>query len=305
METLEEAYRMAKNNDGAPGIDGVTFAAIEESGRESFLKQMQDELVQHTYQPMRVRKKEIPKDGGTKVRVLSIPTIRDRVVQGALKLILEPIFETDFQSGSYGYRLKRTAQEAVLRVDQAIMKEKTRVIDFDLRAYFDNVQHYLLLEKVARRIQDAMVMKLLNLILKSTEKKGVPRGGVIVLSNLYLNEVDRMLEKAIATTRRGKYTHVQYARFADDMVILIDSHPRNDWLMRAVDKRLREELAKLRVEINRARGDIQTLGTRSLHLVSDRWSDSCLPYNGRYARRLPTVIPAIEKYRTIYCEPSG
>ena len=201
---------------------------------------------------MRVRKKEIPKDGGTKVRVLSIPTIRDRVVQGALKLILEPIFEADFQSGSYGYRPKRTAQEAVLRVDQAIMKEKTRVIDLDLRAYFDNVQHYLLLEKVARQIQDAMVMKLLNLILKSTGKKGVPQGGVIspLLSNLYLNEVDRMLEKAIDTTRRGKYTHVQYARFADDMVILIDSHPRNDWLMRAVDKRLREELAKLRVEIN-------------------------------------------------------
>jgi RNA-directed DNA polymerase len=170
---------MAKSNDGAPGIDGVTFEAIEESGRESFLKQIQDELVQHTYQPMRVRKKEIPKDGGTKVRVLSIPAIRDRVLQGALKLILEPIFEADFQSGSYGYRPKRTAQGAVLRVDKAIMEEKTRVIDLDLRAYFDNVQHYLLLEKVARRVQDAMVMKLLNLILKSTGKKGVPQGGVI------------------------------------------------------------------------------------------------------------------------------
>jgi RNA-directed DNA polymerase len=252
METLQEAYRMAKRNDGAPGIDGVTFEAIEESGRESFLKQIQDELVPHTYQPMRVRKKEIPKDGGNKVRVLSIPTIRDRVVQGALKLILEPIFEADFQSGSYGYRPKRTAQEGVLRVDQAIMEGKTRIIDLDLRAYFDNVQHYLLLAKVARRVQDAMMMKLLNLILKSTGKKGVPQGGVVspLLSNLYLNEVDRMLEKVIATTRRGKYTHVQYARFADDMVILIDSHPRNDWLMRAVDKRLREELAKLRVEIN-------------------------------------------------------
>ena len=252
METLQEAYQMAKSNDGAPGIDGVTFEAIEESGVESFLKQIQDELVQHTYQPMRVRKKEIPKDGGTKVRVLSIPAIRDRVVQGALKLIPEPIFEADFQSGSYGYRPKRTAQAAVLQVDKAIMQGKTRIIDLDLRAYFDNVQHYLLLEKVARRIQDAMVMRLLNLILKSTGKKGVPQGGVVspLLSNVYLNEVDRMLEKAIATTRRGKYTHVQYARFADDMVILIDSHPRHDWLMRAVDKRLREELAKLRVEIN-------------------------------------------------------
>ena len=117
---------------------------------------------------------------------------------------------------------------------------------------FDNVQHSLLLAKVAQRVQDARVMKLLNLILKSTGKRGVPQGGVIspLLSNLYLNEVDRMLEKAIATTRRGKYTHVQYARFADDMVILIDSHPRNDWLLRAVNKRLREELARLRVEIN-------------------------------------------------------
>ena len=262
METLQEAYQMAKRNDGAPGIDGVTFDAIEESGVESFLKQIQDELVQETYQPMRVRKKEIPKDGGTKVRVLSIPAIRDRVVQGALKLILEPIFEADFQSGSHGYRPKRTAQEAVLQVDQAIMEGKTRIIDLDLRAYFDSVQHYLLLEKVARRVQDAKVMRLLNLILKSTGKKGVPQGGVIspVLSNLYLNEVDRMLEKARATTRRGKYTYVQYARFADDMVILIDSHPRNDWLMKAVDKRLREELAKLRVEINEEKSRIVDLG---------------------------------------------
>jgi len=104
METLQEAYQMAKRNDGAPGSDGVTFDAIEERGRESFLKQIQDELVQGTYPPMRVRKKEIPKDGGTKVRVLSIPAIRDRVVQGALKLVLEPIFEANFQSGPYDRR---------------------------------------------------------------------------------------------------------------------------------------------------------------------------------------------------------
>jgi RNA-directed DNA polymerase len=251
-ETLQEAYQMAKNNDGAPGIDGVTFEAIEESGVESFLKQIQDELVNHTYQPRPVRKKEIPKDGGNKVRVLSIPAIRDRVVQGALKLILEPIFEADFQPGSYGYRPKRTAQAAVLRVEQAIVQGKTRIIDLDLRAYFDSVQHSVLLEKVAGRVQDAEVMRLLKLILKSTGKKGVPQGGVIspVISNVYLNEVDKMLERAIAATRRGPYTQMQYARFADDLVVLIDSHPRQDWLVKAVDKRLREELAKLKVEIN-------------------------------------------------------
>ena len=250
-ETLREAYQMAKSNDGAPGIDGVTFDAIEESGPEIFLRQIRDELVANTYRPMPARKKEIPKDGG-KVRVLSIPAIRDRVVQGALKLILEPIFEADFQPGSYGYRPKRTAHQAVNRVAQAIVEEKTRIIDIDLRAYFDNVQHSLLLEKVARRVQDAAVMGLLKMILKATGEKGVPQGGVIspVLSNLYLTEVDRMLEKAIATTRYGKYTSVQYARFADDLVILVDSHRRHDWLVRAVERRLREEVAKLRVEIN-------------------------------------------------------
>ena len=170
---------MAQSNDGAPGIDGITFETIEESGVESFLKQIQDELVNHTYQPMPVRKKEIPKDGGTKVRVLSIPAIRDRVVQGALKLILEPIFEADFQPGSYGYRPKRSAREAALRVDKAIAQRKTRVIDLDLRAYFDSVRHDLLLEEVARRVNDADVMRLLKLILKSTGTKGVPQGGVI------------------------------------------------------------------------------------------------------------------------------
>src|SRR5471032_3442519 len=108
---------MAARNNGAPGIDGVTFDAIQESGEESFLKQIRDELVTQTYRPMRSREKEIPKDGGTKVRVLSIPSIRDRVVQGALKLILEPIFEADFQSGSFGYRPGRSAHEAVNRVE--------------------------------------------------------------------------------------------------------------------------------------------------------------------------------------------
>ena len=251
LETLQEAYQMARRNDGAPGIDGVTFEAIEENGVESFLEQIRGELTAHTYQPMRARKKEIPKDGGS-VRVLSIPAIRDRVVQGALKLILEPIFEADFQPGSYGYRPKRTAQEAVNRVAQAIVEEKTRIIDIDLSAYLDNVQQSLLLEKVARRVQDDQVMKLLKMMLKASGEKGVPQGGVIspLLSNLYLTEVDRMLERAIATTRRGQYTHVQYARFADDVVILIDSHPRHDWLLTAVEKRLREELAYLRVAIN-------------------------------------------------------
>ena len=114
IETLQSAYKLAKENNGAPGIDGVTFEAVESAGRAEFLEQLREELSSGTYRPERVRRVGIPKTGG-KLRMLSIPTIRDRVVQGALKLILEPIFEADFQPGSFGYRPKKSAHDAVQR----------------------------------------------------------------------------------------------------------------------------------------------------------------------------------------------
>ena len=251
LETLQQAFRLAKANDGAPGVDGVTFAAVEAEGEEVFLDQLRKELVERTYRPQAARKVEIPKGGG-KMRQLSIPSVRDRVVQGALKLILEPIFEADFQPGSFGYRPKKSAHAAIQRVSTAIMEGKTYVIDFDLRAYFDTVRHHIVLEKVARRVDDDAVLWLLKLLLDASGKQGVPQGGVIspLLSNLYLNEVDQMLERAKAATRHERWTAVEYARFADDLVILVDSHPRQQWLRQAVEKRLREELAKLQVEVN-------------------------------------------------------
>jgi RNA-directed DNA polymerase len=250
-ETLRAAYQLAKSNGGAPGIDGVTFEAIEAEGAEGFLDRLREELEQHSYQPQRPRKVEIPKEGG-KVRLLSIPSIRDRVVQGALKLILEPIFEADFQPGSFGYRPKKTAHAAIQRVAEAIIEGKTYVIDLDLRSYFDTVRHHIVLAKVARRVSDEEVLWLLRLILKASGKQGVPQGGVIspLLSNLYLNEVDRMLERAKEVTCRGGRTVIEYARFADDLVVLVNSDPRHDWLPKAVEKRLREEFAKLEVEVN-------------------------------------------------------
>ena len=261
METLREAYEMAKKNDGAPGVDGVTFEAIEAQGAEALLEQLRDELIGRTYKPLPARRQEIPKDGG-KVRVLSIPAIRDRVVQGALKLIVEPVFEADFQPGSFGYRPKRTAHDAIKRVAEAIVQRKTRVLDFDLRSYFDNVRHDRLLEKVAKRVHDADIMHLLKVMLKASGKRGVPQGGVIspLLSNLYLNEVDRMLERAKETTHQGKYTYIEYARFADDLVILVDAYKRHDWLIGAVEKRLREEFDKLQVEINDEKSRTVDLG---------------------------------------------
>jgi RNA-directed DNA polymerase len=263
METLRAAYALAKANDGAPGIDGVTFEAIEAAGVDGFIGQLRDELVAFRYRPMRNRRHEIPKDGGKKVRILSIPAIRDRVVQGALKLILEPIFEADFQPGSFGYRPKRTAHAAVNLVAEAIVRHKTRVIDLDLRAYFDNIRHHRLLQQVAARVNDDDVMHLLKMMLKATGTKGVPQGGVIspLLSNIYLNEVDRMLERAKAVTRYGKYTAIEYARFADDVVILVDAYPRHDWLLKAVRKRLGEELAKLEVEVNEEKTRVVDLAT--------------------------------------------
>jgi RNA-directed DNA polymerase len=261
-ETLREAYLVAKQNGGAPGIDGLTFEAIEANGLDGYLQQIRDELVTRQYRPMRNRRKEIPKEGG-KVRVLGIPTIRDRVVQGALKLILEPIFEADFQDGSYGYRSGKTAHAAIDRVDAAIMGSRTRVIDLDLKSYFDNVRHHILLEKVARRVQDAHVMHLVKLILTANGKKGVPQGGVIspLLSNIYLSDIDVMLEKAKEVTRSGQYANMEYARFADDLVVLVNPHAPRSGLLELVDTRLREELGKLQVEVNEEKSRIVDLET--------------------------------------------
>jgi RNA-directed DNA polymerase len=259
-ETLRAAYAMARKNNGAPGVDGVTFQDIEAQGVEDFLTQIRDDLSRRTYRPQRVRRVEIPKVGG-KTRRLSIPTIRDRVVQGALKLVLEPVFEADFQEGSFGYRPERSPKQALQRVSEAIFLRKTRVIDMDLQAYFDSVRHDVLLKKVSKRVDDDDVMHLLKMILKASGKRGVPQGGVIspLLSNLYLDQVDRMLERAKEVTRYGQWDAVEYARFADDLVILVDYHPRHRWLQAAVQTRLREEFGRLGVAVNEQKSRVVDL----------------------------------------------
>jgi RNA-directed DNA polymerase len=259
-ETLRAAYAMAKNNNGAPGIDGVTFAAIEAIGVDPFLAQLRDELVTQTYRPLRNRHVKIPKDGG-RVRVLGIPAIRDRVVQGALKLLLEPIFEADFRDGSYGYRPTRTAHQAIGRVAKAIVQNKTRVIDVDLAAFFDTVRHDRLLAKVARRIQDPAILRLVKLMVKASGRRGVPQGGVIspLLANIYLTEVDEMLEQLKETTRQGPYTYLEYARFADDLVVLVDGYRRHARLAQVAERKLREAWAQLDLQVNEEKSRIVDL----------------------------------------------
>ncbi len=311
LETLHAAYALAKQDNGAPGIDGVTFTAIEEAGVEVFLGQLRDELATRTYRPLRNRRVEIPKEGGGKGRVLGIPAIRDRVVQGALKLIVEPIFEADFQDGSYGYRPKRTAQQAVDRVAEAIVRNKTRVIDVDLAAYFDSVRHDLLLAQVARRVNDRELLHLLKLMLKASGKRGVPQGGVIspLLSNIYLTEVDVMLERAKAVTANGTHTYVEYARYADDLVILVNNDRRQDWLVEKVHQRLREELAKLDLQLNEAKSRIVDLSRgesfgflgfdfRRLRSLRGRWRPQYTPKQQKRKALLHELKEVFRRFRS-------
>lgn len=251
LDVLREAYRLAKQNQGAPGVDGVTFAQIEAAGLEPFLEQLSQELQNKTYTPLPCRQVNIPKEGG-KVRGLKIPAIRDRVVQGAVRLIQEPIFEADFQPGSYGYRPGRRAHEALERVREGLHRQLHRVIDLDLKSYFDSVRHDLLLAKLAQRIDDDDLMWLCKRILKSGGKRGLPQGSVIgpLWANVFLNDLDQMLEHAQEATKQGAYEVVRYTRFADDLVVLVSGHPNAAHWLPKVERRIREEIARLDLTIN-------------------------------------------------------
>jgi RNA-directed DNA polymerase len=177
-ETLAEAYHQAKRNGGAPGRDGQTVADIEAAGLDQFLEAIRGELRAGTYQPQPNRVVEIPKGDG-RVRKLQIPCIRDRVVQGALKLILEAICEADFCPNSYGYRPKRSPQQALAEVRRSLLRRMSTVIAVDLARYFATIRHDRLVQQIARRVQDPAVLHLVKQILKAGGKIGVPQGGPV------------------------------------------------------------------------------------------------------------------------------
>src|SRR6202142_336042 len=233
-DLLAHAYALAKSNQGAPGVDGQSFRDIESRGLEEWLSGVREELRAKTYQPQAVRRVMIPKPGGGE-RPLGIPTIRDRVVQTAAKLLLEPIFEADFDPNAYGYRPKRSAQDAIQKVHKLLCEGCTDVVDADLSKYFDTIPHSELMQCVARRIVDKHVLHLIQMWLKvpveerdETGKKrltggkdndrGTPQGGGIspALANLYMN---RML-KGFRQTRRDEQFRAQIVNYADDFVIL-------------------------------------------------------------------------------------
>jgi RNA-directed DNA polymerase len=237
-DILHHAYALARANAGAPGVDGITFAKIEASGSEDWLVGLREELVAKTYRPAPVRRVMIPKPGGGE-RPLGIPTIRDRVVQTAAKLVLEPIFEADFEDNAYGYRPKRGGADAIKEVHRLICRGYTGVVDADLSKYFDTIPHSDLLKSVARRIVDRHVLRLIKLWLKAPIEErdeegrrrmsggkgstcGTPQGGVAspMLANIYMN---RFL-KHWRLTARGEAFRAHVVSYADDFVILSSGH---------------------------------------------------------------------------------
>jgi RNA-directed DNA polymerase len=209
-ETLSRSYRQAKANAGAAGVDGVRFEDIESYGVERWLGELQKELLEESYRPQPVRRVVIPKPGGGE-RPLGIPTIRDRVAQTAVVLILEPLFEADFEDNVYAYRPERSAQDALAEVMKRLLVGQKHVVDGDVEQYFDTIPHADLLQSVARRVADGKVLHLLKLWLKSPveerdekgnrrmtggkkSKRGTPQGGVIspLLANIYINRLLRL-----------------------------------------------------------------------------------------------------------------
>ena len=244
-DILYYAYELVKFNRGAAGVDGQTFAGIESQGLGKWLTEIREELRTKRYKPQPVRRVMIPKPGGGE-RPLGIPTIRDRVVQTAAKLVLEPIFEADLEPCAYGYRPKRSAQDAIRKVHELLCAGYTEVVDADLSKYFDTIPHRQLMQSVARRIVDREVLRLLKAWLKAPveerdekgnrhltggkgSRRGTPQGGVVspLLANLYMN---RFL-KYWRITERGKAFRAEVVNYADDFVILTHRHAgeARDW----------------------------------------------------------------------------
>src|SRR5207248_4592495 len=295
---LRHAYAVARANAGAAGMDGVSFAQIEASGVEAWLAGLREELISKTYRPDPVRRVMISKpDGGE--RPLGIPTIRDRVIQTAAKLVLEPIFEADFEDSAYGYRPARGAVDAVKEVHRLIGRGYTDVVDADLSKYFDTIPHSELMKSVARRITDGAVLRLIKLWLKAPIEErdgdgklrmsggksnacGTPQGGVAspLLANIYMN---RFL-KHWRLTGCGETFRAHIVNYADDFVILSQ---RSATEALAWTKAV---MTKLGLTPNGAKTSVKNARTERFDFLGYTFGPHCYQRNGnRYLGASPSA----------------
>lgn len=263
QDILREAWHRVKSNKGAAGVDRVDIDAIREYGEERFLGEVEQELRSRQYRTALVRRVHIPKPGQPgKTRPLGIPTVKDRVVQMAVKIVIEPMFEADFMPCSFGFRPKRTPRMALSAIVQSVNEGYSFVVDVDLKSYFDTISHELLLELVKRRVGDTQVLRLIRAWLKAGvmeegkvthPDRGSPQGGVIspTLSNIFLHEVDRQWCRSDGLALGD----VRLVRYADDMVLLA----RTEQQAREAWEQLQKQFAALRLVVNQEKSRLTTL----------------------------------------------